>query len=132
MSGRPLDMEALIKAIAAKFKQYDMQGHLRLLRAYYRERRRRRLALWSGSGERPWNEDMVLNWAVLWRVPPFEHAIQIKPERSPCACGEGREAHAHANVFSGTVFPEGRVVHCCRCDAFWLELDGDLVERAPR
>lgn len=114
-----LDVDKLVLAIAERFTRYEMREHLKLLRAYYVERRRRKRAA-AKLPRQPWDEDMVLQWAALWRIPPFEQVYQqLKPgERCPCGRENRDNTHTEAS------FPEG-VVWCCRaCDTRWLVVHG--------
>jgi len=121
-----LDIDALILAIAAKFKQHDMREHLRLLRAYYVARRRRKRASLTTTEAPPWDEGMLLQWAALWRIPPFERVYELRAARSPCGCGKGQSMSPHAGLYTHAVFPGGRVVFCGLCQRRWMELDDVL------
>lgn len=127
MANDRVDVEALILAVAAKFKQYGMEDHLRRLRVYYAERQRRQRAGWRRRGKDapPWDEDSVIGWAALWRIPPLDRFYEVRPRFSACQCGEGEGRDKHANFYTGVVFPEGHVINCVSCGACWLELDGN-------
>lgn len=118
-----MDIDALILAVAAKFKQHDMREHLRLLRAYYAARRQRKRARVQTASAPPWDEDMLLQWAALWRIPPFDRVYELQPPRSACTCGKAQRGDLHAGLYTNTVFPGGRVVFCGMCQRRWLELD---------
>lgn len=106
-------------AIAERFKEYDMQSHLKLLRAYYRQRMRRKRANALGKQPPPWDEDMVLQWAALWRIPPFDTVYLQLPKGLPCPCGKSSVWNTHG----GTTFPEGYIRCCGACGATWLVLE---------
>jgi hypothetical protein len=118
-----LDIDTLVLAVAAKFKQHDMREHLRLLRAYYVARQRRKRAQLGASQPPPWDEGMLLQWAALWRIPPFDRVYELRPARSPCECGKGQSMSPHAGLYTNAVFPGGRVVFCGLCQRRWMELD---------
>ncbi|HEX6243098.1 MAG TPA: hypothetical protein VFZ61_19425 [Polyangiales bacterium] len=118
-----LNVDALILAVAAKFKQHDMREHLRLLRGYYTARRERKRARIHGPSAPPWDEDMLLQWAALWRIPPFDRVYELRAARSPCGCGKVQGVSPHAGLYTNAVFPGGRVVFCGMCQRRWMELD---------
>lgn len=118
-----MDVDTLILAVAAKFKQHGMREHLRLLRAYYAARQRRRRAQAAARDPPPWDEGMLLQWAALWRIPPFDRVYELRPARSGCECGKSPSHSPHAGLYTTAVFPGGRVVLCGMCRRRWLELD---------
>lgn len=113
-----VDVDKLVLEIAARFKEHGMAKHLEHLRGYYRDHRRRlrRHALEKRS---PWTEDLVLMWAALWRIPPFENVYPQIP-RGRCPCGKSSEA----NTFIELTFPEGYLMACKACEGRWLVLSG--------
>jgi hypothetical protein len=118
-----LDIDALILAVAARFKQYDMREHLRLLRAYYAARRQRKRARVRTTSAPPWDEDMLLQWAALWRIPPFDRVYELQPAHSACTCRKEHSVSPHTGLYTNAVFPGGRVVFCGMCQRRWMELD---------
>lgn len=100
-----------------------MAKHLELLRAYYRERRRRQRA---AARVQPlgWTEDMVVGWAALWRIPPFDSVYPVLQRGSLCPCTSGAAHNRLRGVsFVEATFPEG-ILHCCGdCGVRWLVLE---------
>jgi hypothetical protein len=115
-----IDLDKLVVEIAERFKEHGMKEHLESLRAYYRARRQRKRA--NARAKRPpWDEDLVLKWAALWRIPPFEDTYPRLRRGASCRCG-AQWKHG-GGVFVETVFPEGRVLHCRECHLEWLVLE---------
>jgi hypothetical protein len=112
-----IDVDRLVLAVAERFTHYEMRVHLKLLRAYY-ARRRRQQRVDAKEKQPPWEIDMVLEWAALWRLPPFQHAYARLPYGAPCPCGQS----STANKFGGATFPEGHTWMCGACGASWLVL----------
>jgi hypothetical protein len=112
-----IDVDKVVLAIAERFTHYEMRVHLKLLRAYYAARRRRKLAELKEK-QSPWDEQLIVEWAALWRIPPFQHVYAQLPHGAPCPCGNS----SVANKFSGSTFPEGSTWLCGACGATWLVL----------
>lgn len=119
-----IDFDQLILEVAERFKAHNMNDHLTSLRAFFRDRRKRQSA--SARQKRiPWDEQMVLRWAALWRIPPLEN---VYPQlRSGMSCRCGTDWKHGGGVFVETVFPEGRVLQCRDCKLEWLVLDNSKV-----
>jgi hypothetical protein len=96
--------------IAAEFTARDMRQHLSPLRRYYVEVR-------DGRTPGNWTDDLVIDWAMAFRVPPFEHALEVRPMSSECVCGSGRH-----DATRPMCFPGGWLVTCLACRRRWLEL----------
>jgi hypothetical protein len=95
--------------IAAEFTARDMRQHLPPLRRYY-------AAVRDGRDPGPWGDDIVTDWAMAFRVPPFEHAVEVRPMSSACACGTERH-----DATRPLAFPGGWLVTCLACRHRWLE-----------
>ena len=95
--------------IAAEFTARDMRQHLPLLRRYYADVR-------DGREPQPWNDDLVIDWAMAFRVPPFEHALEVRPMSSRCACETAEQSSTRPMCFPG-----GWLVTCLSCQRRWLE-----------
>lgn len=115
-----IDVDKLVLEIAERFKEHGMDQHLESLRAYYRARKQRKRAQVRAKRP-PWDEDLVLKWAALWRIPPFENVYPQLRSGTSCRCG-AQWKHG-GGVFVETVFPEGRVLHCRECQMEWLVLE---------
>ena len=96
-----------------------MHAQLESLRAFYRTRKRRRREQ-SRVAHPPWDEDMVLKWAAIWRIPPLDNVYPQLRRGTACRCG-AQWKHG-AGVFVETEFPEGLVLHCRECNLEWLVL----------
>lgn len=114
-----VDIDKLSSEIAQRFKEYGMDAELGQLRAFYAERRRR-LRAQARCKQPPWDEGFVVQWAALWRIPPFDTVYLQLEKGLPCPCGKATSA----NTFTESVFPEGRVWRCLACGGVWLVLDG--------
>lgn len=119
-----VDFDKLILDVAERFKAHDMKDHLSSLRAFYRERQQRKRAQ-ARAKRIPWDEQMVLKWAALWRIPPLENAYPLLRSGMSCRCGTNWK-HG-GGVYVETVFPEGRVLTCGECKMEWLVLDVSKV-----
>jgi len=86
--------------IAAEFSARDMRSHLPPLRRYYADVR-------DGREPQPWNDDLVVDWAMAFRVPPFDHAVEVRPMRSDCTCETAEHAAGRPMRFPG-----GCIVSC--------------------
>jgi hypothetical protein len=119
----PLDVDKLMVEVAARFQEHGMVKHLESLRVLYRERQRERRAHARSKSSPPWNEDLVIEWAALWRIPPFENVYPVLQRGSLCPCSSGAAAPGHdAKSFIEITFPEGHLVCCGSCKTRWLVL----------
>lgn len=98
-----------------------MTKHLKQLRAYYRDRRRRRRARMKVACP-PWDEDVLMAWAALWRIPPFDTVYPVRKRGDPCACGATALSRKGGH-FTATTFPEGHLSACAHCGEKWLVLN---------
>lgn len=98
--------------IAAEFTARDMRQHLPPLRRYY-------ACVRDGAEPRPWGDDMVIDWAMAFRLPPFESAVELRPMSSHCVCGTERH-----DATRPMAFPGGWLVTCLACRRRWLEVQG--------
>lgn len=85
-----------------------MKQHLPPLRRYYADVRADRASQWP--------DDLVRDWAMAFRLPPFEHAVEVRPPSSSCGCNVRHDSE-RPMVFSG-----GALVTCLACGRRWLEL----------
>lgn len=95
-----------------------MRTHLALLRAYYAARQRRLRAAMKAKPPWPWDEQIVLEWAALWRIEPFQH-VSSAAVRGALPM---RQELARQQKFGGATFPEGPTWMCDACGATWLVL----------
>ena len=116
-------MDKLVLAIAERFAHYEMRVHLSLLRAYYAQRRRRKRKDAAGKQPPPWDEDMVLSWAALWRIPPLDNVYPRLEKGARCPCGKSDDT-AQSTHTEG-VFPEGHLSCCRACGTTWLVITRD-------
>lgn len=99
----------LAERIGREFHARDMRQHLPPLRAYYAAVRDER-----EPGE--WDDVLVTDWATAFRVPPFEHAVEVRPTSSSCGCNLRHDSQRPM------CFPGGWLVTCLACGRRWLEL----------
>jgi hypothetical protein len=116
---KDFDLLAASAELGQEFVRRGMVGHAADLRKFYAELRARRERR-RESGDRSWDEDMVVGWLCLLRIPPFDHVYPLRPRGEPCvACGEkgGREA---PGVFVRVAAAGVRLVQCQSCGEQWL------------
>lgn len=101
----------LAERIGREFHARGMKQHLPPLRTYYADVR-------DGREPRTWDDDLVRDWATAFRVPPFEHAVEVRPTSSTCGCNERHDSQRPM------VFPGGWLVTCLVCGQRWLEVTG--------
>lgn len=112
--------QPLVLQLADEFKRRDMRDHVALLRAFYRDYLRRKRAL-SGQARPAWDEESVVEWLMIFRVPPFEDVLPVLGRGVPCP-----QCRVQTNRREKTtircVFPDGILHQCFGCEARWLEL----------
>lgn len=97
--------------VGRRFHALGMKQHLPPLRAYY-------AAVRSGRPPTSWDDELVVQWATAFRLPPFEAAVEVRPMSSSCGCNERHDSQRPM------VFPGGWLIRCLVCDRRWLELAG--------
>lgn len=100
----------LAERIGREFHARDMRQHLPPLRSYFAGVR---------DGRKPsgWDDTLVADWATAFRLPPFEHAVEIRAPSSSCDCNVRHDAERPM------VFPGGALVTCLVCGRRWLEIN---------
>jgi len=114
MTDRPqLD---LVVRLGHELGRLGLQSHLEHLRDYYRARMRR--------VKRPplWDDEMVLGWLRILRIPPHDTFYRVQKRNAGCASCAAKGNPG--SPFTKTVFPGGHLSGCAICRAEWLELDG--------
>jgi hypothetical protein len=114
--------EELVVTLGREFRRRRMNSHVAALRRFYRERQRR-VAFQELASERSWDEDVIIEWLSIFRIPPFDRIYVLQPREAPCPnCAKG---HAQgADVDYRAVFPGGRLQECRACKTAWLSSDG--------
>jgi hypothetical protein len=78
-----------------------MRGHLALLRAFYAARLRRKIAELAQK-QPPWDEQLIAEWAALWRIPPIEDGDPFEL-RSASGSGEAPCASIAVHTISNRI-----------------------------
>jgi len=113
MLAPPVDRNAklaLATGVGLELRRRGMLTHVERLRVYYAAVRAGRAPV---AGE--WDDAMVLEWAKILRVAPYEGAYAVKPRMSKCGCDAPR-------TFTERVFPGGCKAACGACRETWLEM----------
>ena len=103
-----------VVALGCEFSRRGMPDHCQRLRLYY-------LALVHGLDtsrhrvEVHWDEDLVIEWMRLLRLPPHRDHY---PLRDTTACG--RCESRPGTVVTKGVFPGGAKLECLQCGAQWI------------
>jgi hypothetical protein len=112
-----IDREQLLEfviALGCEFSRRGMADHCARLRLYY-------LALRHGLDsarhrvEVHWDEELVLEWMRLLRLPPFRDHYPVR-DTTGCERCESRPG----TVVTKGVFPGGAKLECTQCGAQWL------------
>jgi hypothetical protein len=109
------DIDLLMLELAKRFAAHDMQQHLAQLRRLYRDRRQRLCAA-AKAKLAPWDESMVVEWACLLRIAPFDNVYPVRashlcPNTPGCPVGA---------VHTENIFPGGHLMLCNVCGSRWL------------
>jgi hypothetical protein len=124
------DLMAAAVQLAAEFRRRNMDTHLACLRQFYADQRRRKKAR-QRSGDKTWDENMVIQWLGLLRIPPFRAMYPCLPRESPCPkCGAAVE-RSSPPTFVRSVWPGGCLKQCRRCETSWLN-DETADGESPR
>jgi hypothetical protein len=118
----PFSLDPIVLAIAAEFERHEMRDHLTLLRAFYRSYRAHKR--WLRVQDRPpWDSEMVIEWARILRIPPFEHAYPVLENGATCPkCAANKDPLADSAV--RMAWAGGWLMQCHRCSECWLQLSG--------
>ena len=114
-----MDMMALTVKLGREFKRRAMTSHVNALRELYARRAGERKSN-AARGRPLWDEDQVLEWLAIFRIPPFEHVYSVRPPNAPCPkCRASPRGHDGPN-WTSTTFPGGARVECLGCGQRWL------------
>jgi hypothetical protein len=113
------DLAAVVVALGQEFVRRGMHPHAAKLRAFYRELRCRK------STRGAWDESMVIDWAGMLKIPPFEFLYTQRESGAKCVSCRRRPG-GPSLVDTRTVFPGGHVSKCRGCGDEWL------VEDSPK
>jgi hypothetical protein len=115
------ELLTLVERLGREFRRRGMDEHLRPLRIYYLALRH---GLTGGKLEVSWSAQHTLDWLQTLRLPPFEDALPVRPERSPCPkCGWRKAGGMEATLAAvrRLEFPGGARSECLGCGERWLE-----------
>jgi hypothetical protein len=107
----------LVVRLGREFSRRGMREECRRLRLYY-------LALEHGlvAGknriEVSWDEDLVIEWLRILRVPPHHRHYPVRPGTLCAHC-----EHRPGTVVTKLVFPGGARMECLQCGARWIRSD---------
>ncbi len=101
---------ALAERVGLSPRRHGLLRHVENLRRYYATVRAGRE---PSYGE--WNDALVVEWAKILRLSPYEGAYPVRPRMSKCACADPK-------MFTQLVWPEGSKHACSGCQDAWLEL----------
>lgn len=108
-----------IKSLGQEFGRRRMGPHLQKLRLYYLALRHG-LASPANVVDVHWDEDLVVDWLKVLRLPPYETAYELRPRGSSCTrCAPRPQLQAITQT--DRVFPGGAKIRCTLCGATWLE-----------
>jgi hypothetical protein len=127
----PTAFEALVIALGREFRRRRMTGHLEALRRYYRQRERHKLVQ-ALAEHRAWDENVVIEWLAILRIPPFDNTYVVQSKEASCPrCAARRNG---AEVDYRATFPGGSLRECRVCKTAWLVSDRaseDAYARGP-
>ena len=104
----------LVVALGGEFSRRGMRDECRRLRLYF-------LAVKHGLAgaqhqiQLHWDEDLVVEWLRLLRIPPFDHHYLVRGETACDRC-----AYQPGRVVTKAVFPGGSKFECLQCGQQWL------------
>jgi hypothetical protein len=113
------DWMALTVRLGREFKRRAMTAQVKALREFYARRAQERKAN-AARGRPLWDEDVVLDWLAIFRIPPFERVYTVRPPNAPCPkCRASPRGHEGPN-WNCTPFPGGELIECLGCGQRWL------------
>jgi hypothetical protein len=106
----PDDRLLLAERVGLELRRHGLLKHVEHLRRYY-------LTVRSARSPAPgeWTEAMVVEWAMILRLPPHEGAYSVRPRMSKCRCPSPK-------TYTQMVWPGGCKSACGNCHDVWLEL----------
>jgi hypothetical protein len=114
-----LDWRVLTVRLGREFNRRAMTTEVKSLREFYVRRAREKKAN-AARGRPLWDEDVVLDWLAMLRIPPFEHVYTLRPPNAPCPrCRSSAKGHEGPNWIR-TSFPGGALIQCQGCGERWL------------
>ena len=127
----------LVETLGKEFERLGETIKVETLRLYY-------LALVRGLDQHgvvkvSWDEQAVIEWFGLLRLPPYERTYTVRRRTYVCTCAGGSGAKPSgrpgdwSHIGKGTAltertFPGGAKVRCAACEARWLVLDHNPPE----
>jgi hypothetical protein len=96
-----------------------MDGHLHLLRAFYR-----REFVGSRRDPRTWSFDLTLEWLALMRIGPFRRVYLVQHRGAGCPRCASQESRGAPAAWVEVAWPGGAKLRCNTCGQVWLQIDG--------
>jgi hypothetical protein len=109
----PDGLLALVVELGRELRRRGMAEQLRQLRIYYLALKHRLDA--RGKVEIYWDEDAVVEWCRVLRLPPHQDAYPVQ-RSNRCARCVGKPD----TVFTQRIFPGGAKFECRTCGSVWL------------
>ena len=104
----------LVVRLGREFSRRGMREECRRLRLYY-------LALEHGLCTRQnrievaWDEQLVIEWLRILRVPPHHRHYPVRPSTLCIDCEQ-----RPGTVVTKLVFPDGACLECLQCGGRWI------------
>ena len=108
----PIEAElALTEQVGRELVRLGLPTHAANARIYYADVR-------AGRQPKPrgWTHELIVEWARLLRLPPYENDYPVRPRSWSCTCDSPRP-------YTARIFPGGARICCDACKLTWLEFD---------
>ena len=105
----------LVVRLGREFSRRGMREECRRLRLYYLALEHGLVAAGKNRIEVAWDEDLVIEWLRILRVPPHHRHYPVRPS-TLCARCEQRAG----TVVTKLVFPGGARMECLQCGGRWI------------
>jgi hypothetical protein len=115
----PTDIQAklaLAERVGRELRRLGLDKHVAHARRYYSNVRARR-----APGDREWDDSMVVEWARILRLPPYEKDYEVKPRMSKCGCPTPRPSESDAGCIGGEDAGEGTIQCADYADGIYCE-----------
>ena len=120
-----------VTALGREFRRRGMKGHVQALRVYFLALRRGLTTGGRRAVKVDFAEDGIVEWMKVLRVPPYQHAYDVRPPGSSCRKCPKRDGHP-VDTATLLTFAGGAKMGCRVCGDAWLELERPVVaSRAP-
>jgi hypothetical protein len=111
-----------VERLGREFVRRGMAAHARKLRLYYLALRHRLASAGKHEVDVRWSEELVLEWFKVLRLPPFQHAYEVRPRGAGCGKCQ-KTTNDRTALHTEQSFPGGAKMSCYACGAVWLEED---------